>query len=250
MWVAGLAVFYLFYKLFISWYLKACNRDFLHRPMIFSKGWFHPAMWVVSLSLLGFSTYLFFASSPWLSPAPIMLSLFLIRSNAHRRNAAIGSTIEECVALAEELRCKGVAQREAYKEMIGKMMGESPEGCELWADSLLEVEQTFRSPAEMPRRDSQADDVADAGDGADTKRVREFPPGPPQEPPRPDWDISSLVIMVLDHRGLFSLDQDDRDLNKKLQRADYVSDRDRIEAMVKYYQGTSKGRIRPHREKC
>ncbi len=114
--------------------------------------------------LLGLSAYLFFASSLWLTPLPIMLSLLSLRRRGYIRNTAINSVIKLCVALSEELKHKGLGRRETYKEILRKMLGDSPERCESLTDSLLESETFSRNVMEkiaLRRRERRAGGLSD-----------------------------------------------------------------------------------------
>jgi hypothetical protein len=201
MWVLGLIVFYLFYKLCIDWYAVNCTKDAFERPMVFMRHWFHPAMWAIGLLLLSSSAYVFFLSTPRLVVAPLVLALFMFWRKAQERRTDLNDAIRTAVLLNEQLEREGIPVPRRNAELVRRMTGDDSWSDDSWSPALEAL--------------------------LDVSDIDKF---------------VHVVLVILERRGLYSWRLGSQELEIQSRNPSYVSQEDRIRALVKFYRESTGSR--------
>lgn len=124
MWVLGLVLFYLFYRVAIVYYLGMYFKPSLQRPMASIYSWFHPTILTISVVLFLASAFFFFLTSPWLAVIPLPLAAIFLYVFMERVNRRRLNMLEKAVEIQVTMEREGRHQNEINKAVYLGVTGE------------------------------------------------------------------------------------------------------------------------------
>lgn len=124
MWVLGLVLFYLFYRVAIVYYFGMFFKPSLERPMASIYRWFHPTIITISVVLFLASALFFFLTNPWLAIVPLPLTAIFLMAFANRTNNRREKMLEKAVEIQVTMEREGRPQTEINKAVYLGVTGE------------------------------------------------------------------------------------------------------------------------------
>jgi hypothetical protein len=124
MWVFGLIVFYIFYRIGIVYYIGMFTKASLQRPMASIYSWFHPTIISISVGLLLLSGFFFYLSNPWLAIIPLPLAIICLLIFGMKLNSRRDKIIDRAVDIQVQLERKDLPQGEINKAIYLATTGE------------------------------------------------------------------------------------------------------------------------------
>ena len=123
MWILGLIVLYGLYRFTVVWYLGLAAKNRIYQPYYWSRLWYHIAIHVFAVLLLALSTFLFWQSSGWLAPVPLIVILGSIYLQKQKRGNQLRETIRDAVAIEGRLLKDGEARSAINQEIAKRFLG-------------------------------------------------------------------------------------------------------------------------------
>lgn len=124
MWMLGLVLFYLFYRVAIVFYLGMYFKPSLERPMGSIYGWFHPTIISISVVLFLASAFFFFLTNPWLAIVPFPLTAIFLYAFMERISRRRQQMLEKAVEIQVTMEREGRPQSEINKAVYLGVTGE------------------------------------------------------------------------------------------------------------------------------
>src|SRR5271157_1376119 len=124
MWILGILVYYLFYRVAIVYYMGMYTKGSLQRPVASIYRWFHVTVYVLSTILFITSILFFYLSDPWLTIVPVLLivlSLIIFHMKQGRR---LKDIIKKATEIQVRMERQGSPQTEINKAIYLGATGE------------------------------------------------------------------------------------------------------------------------------
>jgi hypothetical protein len=126
MWIAGLLVYYLFYRFHIAWYLSLWTKSPLERPYYWGRTWYHVAALAIAILLFALSVFLFSRTNGWLLFVPLVLfpiSTFLLKQ---KRGKKLDEAVRTAVALDHLLLAQRESRSDINRYIAKQLLGSEP----------------------------------------------------------------------------------------------------------------------------
>jgi hypothetical protein len=126
-WLIGTAIYFLFYRFMIVWYLGFHATGELNRPLKFNSRGFHYGVLAISAVLLAASGFFFYLTNPWLALVviPLVWFSFAIRNGREQRrlNGIVSRAVEIQVRMEREGASQDAINRAVYLGATGQVWG-------------------------------------------------------------------------------------------------------------------------------
>jgi hypothetical protein len=109
-WLIGTAIYFLFYRFAIVWYLGLHAKGTLHRPLKFNTRGFHYGVFAISAVLLAASGFFFYLTNPWLALILIPLVWFSLAIRNGREQRRLNGIISRAIEIQVRMEREGASQ--------------------------------------------------------------------------------------------------------------------------------------------
>jgi hypothetical protein len=109
-WLIGTAIYFLFHRFAIVWYLGLHTKSERHRPLKFSSRGFHYGVVAISAVLVTASGFFFYLTYPWLALILIPLVWFSLAIRNGREQRRLNRVISRAVEIQVRMEREGASQ--------------------------------------------------------------------------------------------------------------------------------------------
>lgn len=110
MWLIGMAIYFLFYRFAIVWYLGLHASASINRPLNFETKGFHYGIFAISAVLLAASGFFFYLTNPWLALVIIPLVWLSLGIRNGREQSRLNGIISRAVEIQVRMEREGSPQ--------------------------------------------------------------------------------------------------------------------------------------------
>lgn len=123
MWILGLIVLYGLYRFIVVWYLGLATKNRGYQPYYWGRFWYHAAIFVIAALLLAISSFLFWQTSGWLAPVPLIAILGSIYLRRQKRGNQLRETVRDAVEIEGRLLKQGKARSAINQQITTHFLG-------------------------------------------------------------------------------------------------------------------------------